>query len=63
MEKGGNGYKNQNQNYYLQKTGTDNFLNQLYSSSILTKNNSSPIYFSISSKKYFNVFNLEIFRK
>ena len=59
MEKGGNGYKNQNQNYYLQKTGTDNFLNQLYSSSILTKNNSSPIYFSISSKKYFNVFNLE----
>ena len=59
MEKGGNGYKNKNQNYYLQKTGTNNFLNQLYSSSILIKNNSSPIYFSISSKKYFNVFNLE----
>ena len=59
MEKGGNGYKNRNQNYTIKKTANQNFLYQLYSQSILTEDNNKRIFFSLSSNRYFNIFNLD----
>ena len=59
MEKGGNSYKNKNQKYIIEKKINENFLYQLYSQSILTNDNNERIFFSISSNRYFNIFNLD----